>query len=79
MRKTLDQLRAVAGTDAALLAQFREVERRAGEAIAAAVRCGDRETLERCCRLAGTYRAVVDAARRAGVDGGTLEDALAAI
>lgn len=79
MRMTLDQLKAAADSDPALFAQFREVELRAGELIARAVRDGDTGTLEWACQRAGTYRAVRDAAMRAGVDPDALEDALAAI
>jgi hypothetical protein len=79
MRITLDQLKAAADSDPVLLAKFREVELRAGELIARAVRDGDTAALEWACQRAGTYRAVVDAARRAGVDPGALEEALAAI
>lgn len=76
---TLAELKHHADRDGEFRDGYAEVRRLIGEAAAIAVRTGDRQTLERAARAAGTYRALVDAARRAGVDPDALEEALAAI
>lgn len=59
--------------------QYSELRKRVGDRVAEAVRDGNTAGLERLCQIAGTYRALRDAAVSAGVDADDLEDALARI
>jgi hypothetical protein len=59
--------------------QYSELQAQVGARVAEAVRDGNTAGLERLCQIAGTYRALRDAAVVAGVDADDLEDALARI
>lgn len=76
---TLAEAERMAGADAERLALVAQCRKSLGERVRAAVVAGDLLALERACQLAGTHRALVGAAKLAGVDYETLEEALAGI
>lgn len=76
---TLADAERMAGNNHERIALVEQCRQTLGARVRAAVVAGDTDTLEQACRMAGTHRALVDAAATAGVDFDALEEALAHI